>query len=102
MLSIQIKQQKTQLTLNMKGELTIYHVSQALSELKEIKNFTQKLICNVSDLNEIDTAGVQLVLSLMKTVGNAGGSFLINKSNAMFDELVNTFALAEELAVGKN
>ena len=73
--------------VSLNGELTIYHVQEALKSLESIcADGVKALRLNLSGITEIDTAGVQLLLFLHRKFNRAKVS--IQVSNDVVDEVL--------------
>lgn len=95
MFTIKATQRKTQLTLKLQGALTVYSVADSIEQFRDIKNFRQKVVCDLSELNELDTAGLQVLISLAKTTTAQGGEIALSKMNQSISELIELFALSK-------
>lgn len=79
-MSISSKKSKGKITVFMKGEISIYSISelyQCLCNIEEL--FDGNLSLDLSEVTEIDTAGVQLIMFLRKKM-KSGKSLSIDKS----------------------
>jgi anti-sigma B factor antagonist len=76
--------------LSLSGPLTIYEVAEVQALLKPLIT-PESLTIDLQDVNEIDTAGLQLLLALHKWLGEH--LHLIRHSQAVI-ELIDLFQLA--------
>lgn len=63
--------------LRLRGELDIYHVAALKEELLEALRANARLTLDLSEISEIDTAGVQLLLWASAYATGRGGSLLL-------------------------
>lgn len=99
MFNIKTTQRKTQLSVKIEGALTIYTVEDAANQLRELDKLDQKVVCDLSAVNELDTTGIQLLLSLVKSTNAKGGELIISKVNQLVNEVIDLFALSAVLGV---
>ncbi len=69
--------------LQLMGSLTIYEVGQLQSQLNQQQPPLTALTVDLSAVEELDTAGVQLLMALRQWLGEA--LVLINHSTAVID-----------------
>lgn len=63
-----------QTTLKLTGDLTIYQAAEAkASLLAPDAGLDRKVVLNLEQVEELDTAGVQLLMMLQRLVGQHGG-----------------------------
>ncbi len=63
-----------QTTLKLEGDLTIYQAAEAkYSLLGKTDGLDRKVLLNMEQLEELDTAGVQLLMMLQRLVAQQGG-----------------------------
>lgn len=77
--------------LTLSGPLTIYEVADVRAVLKTLPPAPQQLSINLADVDEIDTAGLQLLLVLNKWLGEH--LHLTHHSEAVIEQL-DLFQLA--------
>lgn len=77
--------------LTLSGPLTIYEVAEVKTTLKALPPTPDQLSVHLADVDEIDTAGLQLLLVLQKWLGEQ--LHLIHHSEAVI-ELLDLFQLA--------
>jgi len=72
-MEIKAKKGKDGYTLSLSGELTIYTAEDAFIKLfAKPAWFDSNLTINLTNVIELDTAGVQLLFMLIKEVGSSG------------------------------
>jgi anti-sigma B factor antagonist len=76
--------------LSLSGPLTIYEVAEIQGSLKPLKS-PESLTIDLQDVDEIDTAGLQLLLALRQWLGEH--LHLTRHSQAVID-LIDLFQLA--------
>lgn len=92
------KHNKSSTTLRLSGECTIYHAATAKELLlADSKGFDKTVKLDLEQISELDTAGVQLLLMLQKSVQQAGGSLQLQASNATVDQVLRIFHLPAPL-----
>ena len=92
------KYNKTSTTLRLSGECTIYHAAGAKDALLgDSKGFDKTVQLNLEHVNELDTAGVQLLLMLQRAVQTAGGTLHLQASNETVDQVLRIFHLPAPL-----
>ena len=91
-MSVRIEKNDDLNTLSIGGEMTIYTAAKYKSQLLDQLEQCQELELNLSEIDEMDTAGLQLLL-VLKREAEAGGRQLrlINHSRAVYEilELLN-------------
>jgi len=85
-MSIEISTEKNVCSLKIIGDLTIFQMSEYHQLLVSEGIFKDQLELDFSLLEEVDTAGIQLILSLEKEVNKAGGKVTIIAKNSVLDE----------------
>lgn len=88
-------------SLILEGELTIYTVS--LTHAKLLENYDDAfdpVAIDASNVSEIDTAGVQLLLFTKKIFADNNKRFYLEKSNPQVDSVLNTLDVAAHFALG--
>jgi anti-anti-sigma factor len=104
MLQLQDNPSDTQPGLKLAGDLTIYTVTMAKADILARLGRHPAFELNLSDVEELDTAGVQLLLWLKKTAaGNGAVLTLTHHSPAVvqvLDLLKVTAALGDPILIG--
>lgn len=81
-------------SIRLDGDLTIFQIadfhSQLLAECQDAQNVTFDL----SDVNEVDTAGVQLLISLQKQLNSVDGNLLLAGQSEQLLNTLNAFNLS--------
>ena len=75
MLEINKEHQESDYVLQFKGELTIKELGPVMDELRQhctLFDDKKQLICDLTELEDIDTAGAQVLMSLRKTAEDRG------------------------------
>jgi anti-sigma B factor antagonist len=86
--------------LILEGELTIYTVSLTQAKLLESHDETiDPVAIDASNISEIDTAGVQLLLFAKKIFADNNKRFYLEKSNPQVDNVLNTLDVANHFAL---
>lgn len=88
MLSYHTTQYDGQPALKLKGALTIYTVAQARRDIPARMAKQKSMVLDLTGIDELDTAGVQLLLWLKRDLSSRGsGLALANHSPAVVDVL---------------
>lgn len=99
-MNITRKNNKSGTVLNLEGELTIYTVTQTKQALLEDhENFTSPVALDLHSVNEIDTAGLQLLLFLQKHLAGLDKKLHVSKSNEQVDALLTHLDVASYFAL---
>ena len=87
-MSVRIEQKDDLKIVSIDGEMTIYTASEYKSQLLEQLTECHELELNLSEIEEMDTAGLQILL-VLKREAEAGGCQLrmINHSRAVYEVL---------------
>ncbi len=88
-MNISCKNKKSGTLLSVDGDLTIYNVAQAKQTLfNDYENFISPIALDLQGVSEIDTAGLQLLLFMQKTLSNDNKKLHIAKSNEHVDAIL--------------
>jgi anti-sigma B factor antagonist len=94
-MNISCKNTKSGTMLGVDGELTIYSVAQAKQALfSDYENFVSPIALDLQSVSEIDTAGLQLLLFMQKTLSNDNKKIHIVKSNEHVDAILKNLDVA--------
>lgn len=86
---------KTGSSLMLEGELTIYNVGSAKSMLlDDIQNTIEPIALDLSNVSDIDTAGIQLLLFTKKIFTENNKHLYLSKSNDYVDGALKIFDIA--------
>ncbi len=88
---MQLRKDETCLFARMNGSLTIYEVAEFQKQITEYWPVDDELVIDLSDVSEIDTAGLQWLLALRKSLGEK--LVLKNHSNPVI-ELLDLYQVA--------
>lgn len=92
-MSLEISTQDNVCTLKIVEELTIFQVGEYHQQLISECNFKQQILLDCSTIEDVDTAGIQLILSMEKQFNEAGGQVLLLASSPVMDEGLQVFNL---------
>ncbi len=84
------------------GGLTVYEAAAIRDELVECLDAYAGLTLDVTDVNECDVTGVQLLLSTGLTAGAEKKSFAIIGANAVMTDIIRGLGLDPEKVLGPN
>jgi anti-sigma B factor antagonist len=88
-MNVSCKNTKSGTELGVDGELTIYSVAQAKQALFEnYESLVSPVALDLQSVSEIDTAGLQLLLFMQKTLSNDNKKIHIAKSNEHVDAIL--------------
>jgi anti-anti-sigma factor len=91
-MSVRIEQKDDLRTVSIDGEMTIYTALEYKTHLLEQLLDCHEMELNLSEIDEMDTAGLQILLMLKREAENGGRQLrLINHSRAIYEilELLN-------------
>ena len=97
MLTIQASQHGGHPSLALAGDLTIYTVAQARKDLNQRLAGDAVLELNLSGLEALDTAGVQLLVWLKRTAAAHGGTLTLAHHSAAVVEVLDLLKVTAEL-----
>jgi len=102
MSQVNVEQKETGLSIVFLDELTIYSANEVFSVLSGIENFSQKVAIDLGGLEELDTAGIQIIELLKRTVEKQQGELVFSHSNEMVDQRFSLFGLKLNLSTSEN
>lgn len=89
-------------SLICEGDLTIYTVAVAKTELlNDYGNLRNPIALDLKKVNELDTAGVQLLLFIKKFLTDNNMQLYLKNSNEHVDGILNTFEVASQFILEK-
>ena len=94
-MTLSISNHNNTCTVEMTEDLTIYEVGKYQTKLLAECDFNGQFKLDFSKLEDIDTAGVQLILSLDKQVKAAGGNILFLSTSPEMSKVLELFNLSE-------
>jgi anti-sigma B factor antagonist len=97
-MKISRKKSKGSQILICDGELTIYTVAKAKSELlSPIDEGVDSVVLDLSAVSSLDTAGLQLILFAKSILADSNKRLRIKKSNEHIDSILQAFNLTNQL-----
>jgi anti-sigma B factor antagonist len=94
-MNISCKNNKSGTVLSVDGDLTIYSVAQVKQAIfNDYEKFVSPIALDLQSVSEIDTAGLQLLLFMQKTLGNDNKKIHIAKSNEHVDAILKNLDVA--------
>jgi anti-anti-sigma factor len=94
MADIKITQKRNNSTeIIISGELTIYCAMEVYQQHFQQLKVKEITLLKLGNITEIDTAGVQLLIMLMKTVGEQGSNYQIISLGEALTDYSNLFQL---------
>jgi len=79
------------------GDMTIYTAETLKSDLDDIINDYGRFEFDLSEVEEIDTSGIQILMAFSNAVRNKGDAFIIKNSNEEVDSALNRYHLTSKL-----
>lgn len=94
-MNVSCKNNKSGTVLSVDGDLTIYSVAQAKQILFDgYEKFVSPIALDLHGVSEIDTAGLQLLLFMQKSLSNDNKKLHIAKSNEQVDSILTSLDVA--------
>lgn len=94
MANIKITQKRNNTTeVNISGELTIYCAMEVYQEYFQQIKVKELTVIKLNKVTEIDTAGVQLLIMLMKIIKAQNGEYQIDSLGEALTDYSNLFQL---------
>lgn len=91
-----ITKQQTAITID--GDFTIYGAGDAkIQLLEDTKGLDRKVLLNLEKIEELDCAGVQVLLMLKKHIAQLGGELRVDKVSDSVTQVCNTLNLSKPL-----
>jgi anti-sigma B factor antagonist len=82
--------------VRLDGEMTIYRAAELLALLKDALSRAAPCTLDLSDVTEIDSAGVQLLIAARRTAAERGCELTLSAHSAPVLEALNVFGLTAE------
>lgn len=94
MASIKVTQKRNNSTeISFAGGLTIYSVMEAYHQHFETFTFKQLVVFKLDKIEEIDTAGIQLITSIIKSLLEQGSQYQVSSTSEPVKEFSELFDL---------
>jgi len=84
-------------TIRLDGEFTIHRASEIKKVLLPLPDGSKPLQLDLSEVTEIDTSGVQLLLLVARETDAVGRSFLLGNPSAPVREMLSLLGLQAQL-----
>lgn len=81
------------------GDLTIYTAAECLAQLRHMTDAAVDIVLDLSEVGEIDTAGVQLLIQARRTCDAQGKSLQWASPSPAVQEIVQVLRLHELLGM---
>lgn len=95
---LDFKSNEKKMKIRFPRECTIYQAERIKAELFEKASlFPQKVRINLSAIEEFDTAGIQILISLKKSIEYDGKEVKFQKPSEKVIEFLNYYGLSESL-----
>jgi anti-sigma B factor antagonist len=79
------------------GEMTIYSAAELKAKLIEAAGAARAVECDLTEVSDFDSTGVQLVLLLQRAATDIGGSMRVTGASDAVRELLDLYRLSGEL-----
>lgn len=90
-MQVQVKTTARQTQITLSGEFTIYQVAEAKALLlDDAQGLDKKVMLDLSKVEELDTAGVQLLFMLRKLIIGQGGTLAIKTISEAADNILRS------------
>lgn len=87
------------ITLSLKGDVTIYNVRDVFDAMASVESlYESNLVIDLSEVTELDTAGVQLFLFLQKALAD-DKTLSISQASSSASHIIKLLQLGERLAL---
>jgi len=82
MSTVKVTQKRNNSTeITISGDLNIYSVMENYQRYFQTVKFKEQVILKLSGVDEVDTAGMQLLIALFKTIKKHGSRYLIQSNS---------------------
>jgi len=88
---IQKRNNSTEITIS--GDLNIYSAMENYQTHFQTLKFKKKVILKLSAIDEVDTAGMQLLIALLKVIKQQGSNYLIQTTSNSINDYSKLFNL---------
>jgi len=100
-MTIKINNQNNHSTIQIDGDLTIFQMSEYHKKLLEKCESISSATVELSGEVELDTAGIQLLISLQKKFRAAGGDLTVQTTSEKVTKVIELFNLSGEFKLVK-
>lgn len=80
-------------TVRIAGEMTIYHAFNLKKAVIDSLAECDELLLDLSEVSEIDTAGVQILILARREAAGLNKSFRVERMSAAAEELISLYRL---------
>jgi len=87
--------------LTLAEEMTIYTISNLKQELSKNMDSYQTLALNLQNVEEIDSAGIQLLLALDKELSQKNKSLKLTSMSGAVNKLIESYGLSDRFPIGE-
>jgi anti-anti-sigma factor len=95
------KQEEKKALLKLGCSLAIYEANELRNSLMSCLDNNDILELDVRDINECDTAGLQLLCSTKKTAAGMGKRLIITGESKAFEDMMNRAGMTLEMIIQK-
>lgn len=95
------KQEEKKALLKLGCSLSIYQANELKNTLMSCLDNNDILELDVQDINECDTAGLQLLCSAKKTASGMGKILIITGESKAFEDMMNRSGMTLEMIIQK-
>jgi len=94
MSTVKVTQKRNNSTeITISGDFNIYSAMEMYQKYFQSITIKERVILKLSAIDEVDTAGIQLLIALFKTIKLQGSSYLIQTNSASINEYSKLFNL---------
>ena len=94
MSTVKVTQKRNNSTeITISGDLNIYSVMENYQQHFQTVKFKEQVILKLSAIDEVDTAGMQLLIALFKTIKQQGSKYLIQSNSDSINDYSKLFNL---------
>lgn len=90
------------INLDFHGEMTIYDAQQCKNVLLEALRLSEVVNLDLSDVSEIDTAGVQILTSLVQSAKKTNREVFISEPGQAFGAVIHLCNLGSDLGLASD
>lgn len=96
-MALKIKNTKKKLSLCIDGDFTIYSVEEYRKSIAKRFNADQVLEVDLSEVEDIDTSGLQLLAAMDKQCSDSGTEMMISAASTVAQEAIDAICLVSNL-----
>ena len=98
-MSVTVRKRKGVRIATVRGEMTIYNANQDKTALLEALDQGEQLEVNLVNVEEIDTAGIQLLCLLLREAAQLEKPMKLTNVNGVVQEALDLFSMTDQFGV---